>query len=327
MNSLQVGVYGTLEYGFSLIKILAIVAFLVLAGAILLFSPHASGMGLHLYTANGGFFPLGLRGMWAAVVVAIFSYFGVEMIAVAAGEARDPRRAITRAFRSTAIRLILFYLLTIGVMLAIVPWNLAGTTTSPFVRVMQVSHIPYAAGILNLVVLIAALSAMNSQLYVTSRMLLSLARAGYAPPALGRLSRAGVPVPALLVSSAGIVVAAVMYALYSTAAFTLIFSIATFGALFAWLMIFITHLAFRRRHRATPGDVSADATGGFRMFGAPWTSMLGAALLLAVLITSAFTPGFRSMLLYGIPFLALLTVLYWLRAPKTCPDADLSTEE
>jgi L-asparagine transporter-like permease len=327
MNALQVGVYGTLEYSFSLIKILAIVAFLLLAGAILLFSPHASGMGLHLYTVNGGFFPLGFRGMWAAVLVAIFSYFGVEMIAVAAGEARDPRRAITSAFRSTAIRLILFYLLTIGVMLAIVPWNLAGTTTSPFVRVMQVARIPYAAGILNLVVLIAALSAMNSQLYVTSRMLLSLARAGYAPAALGRLSRAGVPVPALLVSSAGIVVAAVMYTLYSTAAFSLIFSISIFGALFAWLMIFVTHLAFRRRHRATPGDFSADATGGFRMFGTPWTSMLGAALLLAVLITSAFTPGFRSMLLYGIPFLALLTVLYWLRAPKTCPDADLSTEE
>jgi L-asparagine transporter-like permease len=319
MNALQVGVYGTLEYSFSLIKILAIVGFLVLAGAILLFSPHVSDMGLHLYTVNGGFFPLGLRGMWAAVVVAIFSYFGVEMIAVAAGEARDPRRAITRAFRSTAIRLILFYLLTIGVMLAIVPWNLAGTTTSPFVRVMQVSHIPYAAGILNLVVLIAALSAMNSQLYVTSRMLLSLARAGYAPAALGRLSRAGVPVPALLVSSAGIVVAAVMYTLYSTAAFTLIFSVSIFGALFAWLMIFITHLAFRRRHRAQ--------AGGFKMFGAPWTTMLGAGMLVAVFITSIFTPGFRSMLLYGIPFLALLTVLYWLRAPKNRPDADLSAEE
>jgi L-asparagine transporter-like permease len=318
MNALQVGVYGTLEYTFSLIKILAIIGFLLLAGAILFFSPHSAGMGLHLYTAHGGFFPLGVRGMWAAVIVALFSYFGVEMIAVAAGEARDPRRAITRAFRSTAIRLILFYLLTIAVMLAIVPWNQAGTSTSPFVRVMQVSHIPYAAGILNLIVLIAALSAMNSQLYITSRMLFSLARAGYAPAALGRLSRAGVPVPALLVSSAGIAVAAVMYTLYSTAAFTLIFSIAIFGALFAWLMIFVTHLAFRRRHRPAPGE--------FRMYGAPWTTMLGAALLLAVFITSIFTPGFHSMLLYGIPFLALLTLLYWLRAPKTRPDADLSTE-
>ena len=152
-------------------------------------------------------------------------------------------------------------------------------------------------------------------------------RAGYAPAALGRLSRAGVPVAALFVSSAGIVVAAVMYTLYSTAAFTLIFSISIFGALFAWLMIFVTHLAFRRQHRPAHGDFNANANGGFRMLGAPWTTMLGAALLIAVFVTSVFTPGFRSMLLYGIPFLALLTLLYWLRAPKNRPDADLSTEE
>jgi L-asparagine transporter-like permease len=274
-------------------------------------------MGPQLYTAQGGFFPFGLRGMWAAILVAIFSYFGVETIAVAAGEARDPRRAITRAFRSTAIRLVLFYLLTLAVMLAIVPWDKAGITTSPFVRVMQVSHIPYAAGVLNLVVLIAALSAMNSQLYITSRMMFSLSRAGYAPATLSRLSRAGVPVAALLVSSIGVAVAAVLYTLYAGAAFTLMISISSFAELFTWLMIFVTHLAFRR-HRATPGD--------FQMLGAPWTTLLGAALLVAVMITSIFTPGFRSMLLYGIPFLALLTLLYWLRAPKTRPDDNLSVE-
>ncbi len=304
MNALQVSVYGTLEYTFSLIKILAIVGFLLLASAILLFSPHAASMGIHLYVSDGGFFPFGLRGMWMAVIVAIFGYFGVEMIAVAAGETRDPRRAITRAFRSTAIRLVLFYLLTLALMLAIVPWNQAGTTTSPFVRVMQVSHIPYAAGVLNLVVLIAALSAMNSQIYVASRMLFSLARAGYAPEALGRLSRDGVPVAALLVSSAGVVVAAVMYTLYSAASYNLMISISTFGGLFAWLMTFITHLAFRRRHVFAEGD--------FKMFGAPWTTLFGAVLMIGVMITSVFTPGFRSMLLYGIPSLALFTLLYWL---------------
>jgi AAT family amino acid transporter len=95
-------------------------------------------------------------------------------------------------------------------------------------------------------------------------------------------------------------------------------AIASFAELFVWLMIFITHLAFRRRHRAKPGD--------FKMMGAPWTTLLGAALMLAVLTTSAFTPGFRPMLLYGIPFLALLTLLYRLRAPKTHPDADLAKD-
>jgi L-asparagine transporter-like permease len=318
MNALQVNVYGALEYAFSLIKIVAIIGFLPLGSWILLYSPQAPTMGLQLYAIHGGFFPFGPRGMWAAVQVAIFSYFGVEMIAVAAGEAHDPRRAITRAFRATALRLVLFYLLTLALMLAIMPWDQAGSSVSPFVRVMQISHVPYAAGVLNLVVLIAALSAMNSQIYITSRMMFSLARAGYAPAAFGRLNRSGVPVAALLVSSGGIAVAAVLYSLYSGAAFVLMISVSSFAELFTWFTIFITHLAFRRRHDFAEKD--------FKMLGAPWTTLLGAVLLIAVMITSIFTPGFRSMLLYGIPFLALLTVLYWLRAPKNCPDAVLSLE-
>lgn len=319
MNGLQVKVYGTLEYWFSLIKVLAIVGFLLLGGWLLLFSPQRSSMGLHLYTAHGGFLPFGIRGMWFAVVVTIFGYFGVEAVAVAAGEARDPRGAIMRAFRSTAVRLVLFYLLTMVVILAIMPWTLASSATSPFVRMMQFTHIPYAAGVLNVVVLVAALSAMNGQLYLTSRMMFSLARAGYAPAALARLNRAGVPVAALMASSGGIAVAAVIYAIYAGAAFAIMLSIASFAELFVWLMIFVTHLAFRRAHTA--------AAGGFRMFGAPWTTLCGALLLTAVMVSSAFIPGFRSMLLYGIPFLALLIVLYRVRAPKTMPDADLAIEE
>jgi L-asparagine transporter-like permease len=95
-------------------------------------------------------------------------------------------------------------------------------------------------------------------------------------------------------------------------------SIASFAELFVWLMIFVTHLVFRRRHIAVAGDL--------RMFGAPWTTLMGATLLLAVMITSVFTPGFRSMLLYGVPFLGLLTLLYRLRAPKRRPDAELAAE-
>ena len=316
---MQVKVYGTLEYFFSLLKILAIVGFLLLGGWMLFFGPQHSSMGLQLYTAHGGFFPFGMRGMWFAVVITIFGYFGVEAVAVAAGEARNPESAITSAFRSTAVRLVLFYLLTIGLMLAIMPWNLAGISTSPFVQVMQISHIPYAAGILNVVVLIAALSTMNSQLYITSRMMFSLARAGYAPAALGRLSRGGVPIAALLVSSAGVAVAAVLYIVYAGAAFAIIMSVSSFAELFVWLMIFVTHLAFRRKH-------GADA-GSFRMFGAPWTTLSGALLLVAVMASSIFIPGFRSMLLYGIPFLVLLIVSYRMRTPKTRPDADLYAEE
>ncbi|SOZ39288.1 membrane hypothetical protein [Cupriavidus neocaledonicus] len=169
VNALSVSIFGVVEYWFSVIKIAAIVGF-ILIGAYVVFGAPASVAGsaegavagFHHYTTHGGFFPKGLWGMWVAVIVSIFSYLSIEMIAVAAGEAEDPEHAITRAFRSTMIRLVLFYLLTLALMLAIVPWTAAGREESPFVKVMEAINIPGAAGVINFVVLVAALSSMNS---------------------------------------------------------------------------------------------------------------------------------------------------------------------
>jgi len=301
INALQVGAFGAVEYSFSLIKVLAICGFLLLGGYLVLRAPHIATAN---FTAHGGVFPHGVWGAWQAVVVALFSYFSIEMVAVAAGEARDPRTAVVRAFRGTLVRLVLFYLGTLAITLALAPWDSgnAGAVSSPFVRVMQSTGIAYAAGILNLIVLVAALSAINSQLYITSRMMLSLARAGFAPAPLGKLSRAGVPVPALMVSSLGIGVAFLLQALAPTRAFTMMMAIATFGAMFTWMMIFVTHLGFRRRFR---GPLP------FRMVLYPATPLLGALLMLALLITTAFVPGFELTLVFGLPFLALLGILHF----------------
>lgn len=302
INAANVRVFGSVEYAFSLFKILAIAAFIVLGGYVLLTAPARSGIGIGNYTSHGGFFPHGISGTWIAVIVAIFSYFSIEMVAVAAGEARDPQRAITRAFRLTIIRLVFIYLLSLAVMLAIVPWDKAGAATSPFVRVADATGIPYAAGILNLVVLIAALSAMNSQIYITTRMMFSLSRAGFAPRRFGALNARGVPLAALLLSTIGIALAAIVYVLFPATAFTLMMSISMFGALFTWLMIFVTHLRFRRANAGT--------NLAFRMPGYPWTTLAGIALLTAVLFTTPFTAAFRMTLVYGLPFLALLTTVY-----------------
>jgi AAT family amino acid transporter len=299
VNALHVGAFGAVEYGFSLVKVIAICGFILLGAFLVFRAPHIAAQNL---TAHGGLLPHGFSGAWQAVVVAIFSYFSLEMVAVAAAEARDPRTAVVRAFRGTIARLILFYLGTLAITLALVPWNAAGTDTSPFVRVMQSTAIPYAAAILNLVVLIAALSAMNSQLYITSRMLFSLARARFAPAPLGRLTRAGVPVPALLISSLGIAVAFLLQAFAPARAFGIMMAISIFGAMFTWMMIFVTHLAFRRRYK---GPLP------FRLALYPATPILGALLMLALLITTAFVPGFELTLVFGIPFLALLAVVYF----------------
>lgn len=296
VNARNVKIFGAVEYAFSSLKVTAILLFILL-GAI-----TVSGTGLANYTAYGGFFPKGVWGMWVAVIVSIFSYLSIEMIAVAAGEAEDPQRAITKAFQSTVARLVIFYLLTLAIILAIVPWPDSGKGESPFVTVMARSHVPYAAAVVNFVILVAALSAMNSQLYITTRMMFSLARAGQAPSRFGQLNSNGTPVSALLLSSVGIALATLLNALYPETAFTLMMAISMFGAMFTWLMIFVTHVCFRRYHHRT----------------SPWTSPFGALLMAAILLTTAFTAEFRMTLVYGLPALALLTLIWKLR-PKILP--------
>ncbi|MCA3867193.1 MAG: amino acid permease, partial [Burkholderia sp.] len=291
VNLVSVKVFGAVEYVFSMLKIAAIVAFIALGAVVVFGAPAGSGIGFANYTAHGGFFPKGVWGMWVAVIVSIFSYLSIEMIAVAAGEARDPHQAITRAFRATMLRLVFFYLLTLALMLAIVPWTAAGSDESPFVKVMAATHVPGAAGVINFVILVAALSAMNSQLYITTRMMFSLSRAGYAPKALGRLTGHGVPAAALGLSAIGIALATVLNVLYPDTSFVMMMSVSMFGAMFTWLMIFVTHLFFRRHHR---GQALA-----FRMWGFPVTSLLGAALMLAALVTTYFTREFRMTLFCG----------------------------
>ena len=314
VNARSVNVFGAVEYWFSAIKVTAIVIFILLAAYIVLRAPAAAtssgagaaAVGFQNYTAHGGFLPRGVWGAWVAVIVAIFSYLSIEMIAVAAGEAAQPEIAITRAFRSTVFRLILFYLLTLALVLAIVPWTAAGIEESPFVKVMRALRVPAAAGIFNFVILVAALSAMNSQLYITTRMMFSLSRAGHAPRRFGLLNRRSVPVQALLLSSIGIALATVLSIVAPKSAFILMVSISAFGAMFTWMMIFITHYRFRRA-RALTGA----APLRFRMVGFPVTTLLGAALMAAVLLTTAFTDAFRMTLVFGLPFLICLSVTYW----------------
>jgi L-asparagine transporter-like permease len=321
VNARSVNVFGVVEYTLSAIKITAIVIFIVLASYFIWRAPaalagagaagaaaHLATPGFHNYTDYGGFFPKGLWGAWVAVLVAIFSYLSIEMIAVAAGEAAQPQIAITRAFRSTVARLILFYLLTLALVLAIVPWPAAGIDESPFVKVMRAVRLPGAAGVFNFVILVAALSAMNSQLYITTRMMFSLSRAGQAPRRFGALDARGVPLQALLLSSIGIALAVVLSVLAPKSSFILMVSISSFGAMFTWMMIFVTHYAFRKARAA-----SGAAPLRFRMRGFPLTTLLGATLMAAVLLTTAFTSAFRMTLLFGLPFLFILSCVYWLR--------------
>lgn len=302
VNARSVASFGSFEYWFAMIKVVAIVLFIAIGAALILgFSPRPA-IGFSNLTAYGGFFATGGRGVWMAIVFVIFSYIGTEVIAVTAGEAKDPAVALPRAVRAMALRLIIFYLGAIFVLVTIVPWNQiqpgAGITASPFVRVFQLIGIPAAAHIVNFVVITAAASSMNCNLYLVSRMMFSLARGGYAPSSWGRVSPRGTPVRALLVSAAGLGLATLTSVFYPESAFVYLFGVSLFGGLYAWLVIFVTHLFFRRQR--------AGEWLLIRMLG----SAVGAVSIVAILLTTWWVEGMRITLIAGVSWLALLTVVY-----------------
>src|SRR5579859_6565012 len=155
VNTLQVGRFGEFEYWFALIKVVAIIVFIVLGVAIIFGLGRGPAIGLSNLTAHGGFLPFGWKGVWLALTLAITSYMGVEVIAVTAGEAQNPAKSIPRAMRTIVFRLVIFYVLAITIMLAMTPWDQTGSdlTGSPFVRALSILGIPFAASIMNVVVI------------------------------------------------------------------------------------------------------------------------------------------------------------------------------
>ena len=308
VNARSVGNFGSFEYWFAMIKVVAILLFIVFGLALAFRLGTGGTSGFANFTQHGGFLPAGFRGVWMAMVFVIFSFIGTEIIAVTAGEAKDPSVAVPRAMRTMLSRLILFYLGAITVLIAIVPWNQiqpgSDVTASPFVKVFQLIGIPAAAHVVNFVVITAAASSMNCNLYLVSRMMFSLARGGYAPAALGRISTQGTPVPALLVSAGGLALALLISFLYPDSAYVYMFGIAIFGGMYTWLVIFLTHLFFRRKWRGPVLPV--------RMIGYPYTSLLGIAAILAIMATCWFVEGMRVSLIAGVSWLGLLTIGYWL---------------
>jgi amino acid transporter, AAT family len=315
INARNVGSFGSFEYWFAMIKVVAIVLFIVFGASLLMGLGPRPAIGFSNLTAHGGFLATGWRGVWMAMVFVIFSYMGTEVVAVTAGEAMQPDAEVPRAMRTMVVRLIVFYLGAIFVLICIVPWDRiqpgASVAASPFVKVFQSIGVPAAAHIVNFVVITAAASSMNCNLYLVSRMMFSLARAGYAPAAFGGVSSRGTPIPALMVSAAGLAFAILIAVLNPDGAFVYLFGISLFGGLYAWLMIFVTHLRFRPLWEA-----SGRPRLPVRMIGYPYTSLLGTAAILAILATTWWVEGMRVTLIAGVPWLGLLTAAYYLRSIK-----------
>jgi L-asparagine transporter-like permease len=307
INSSSVKNFGTVEYWFTSIKVIAIVVFIVL-GLSAVFGVGQAPVGLHnVVGLPGGFMPHGIKGVWMAVIMGLFSYNGIEVIAVTSGETADPAKTIPAALRSMALRLVLFYVLALFIVVAFVPWMSVGSTTmngSPFVKVFAHSGIWQAAGIMNFVVITAALSGMNTNIYLCSRMLFSLSRGGYAPGFLGRLSKSGSPIAAIIASGVCILIAGAVSKL-TPKAYDYLFGIALFGAMTVWIIILLSHLSFRRRHKASELAV--------RMPGYPIMQIAGVLMIGAVLVTMGLDKDWRLSWIAGVPWLLGLTVAFFIR--------------
>jgi amino acid transporter, AAT family len=297
INLRSVGDYGRFEFWFAMIKLLTIMGFIAIGAGLLL-----SGKVAQQYTPNGGFFPKGALAPVLAMGFALYTFAGLEMVAVTTGESRSPSE-IPRALRWTFALLTCVYLGAITVLTGVMPWNQTGATESPFVTVFRHVRIPAATHLMNFVVLTAALSGANAALYVSSRMLFSLARTGWAPAAFGRLNPSGSPKLALVGSSLGIVLALIMERWAPKDAFVSLLGAALTGLLLAWLISLAAHVRFRRQ--ISPTQIGA----------LPMRSRLGAfgSVLGFVLIVVAFLEiSVVSQLsaISGVAYIVLLSIAY-----------------
>jgi amino acid transporter, AAT family len=308
LNSMQVNRLGEFEYWFAMIKVAAIVAFIIVGLGLICGVGSQHAIGLTNLTQHGGFFPSGWKGVWLSLTITVTSYMGVEIIAVTAGEAQNPEVTIPHAMRSIVWRLILFYVLAIAIMVTMVPWSQTSGSSlsgSPFVTAFAAAHIPFAAAIMNFVVLTAALSSVNTNLYLSTRMLFSLGREGYGPGWMGKVSSNGVPHRALLASTAGII-AAILLAIFAPKnAFLMLYGTAVAGMLFVWLVILNTHLRFRRaitsqRLLSLP----------MRLRAHPLFTVVGIVLLLAISVTTFFVDGLQWSVPAFSVFLGMISLLY-----------------
>ena len=308
VNLLSVRSYGEAEFWFASIKVAAIVAFLV-AGALFVFGgwPGAHG-GLPHLTADGGFMPNGIVPVLTGAVAATGFYFGAEIVTIAAAESAEPEKAIAQTTQSVIWRVLVFYIGSIFLVVALVPWNDTVRMSRPYVSVMEVLRIPAAATVMSLVILTAVLSALNSGLFASSRMLMALAGRGDAPAAASRLDKRGVPVAAILASTAFGYVTVVMSYLSPDRIFA--FLVNSYGtvAIFVYVLIALAELRLRRRlEHAAPERLRV------RMWGYPWLTRVTIAGMLAILAAMAVIPDQRVSLAFGLVSAAILLGAWLLR--------------
>lgn len=265
LNLLSAKLFGELEFWFAIIKIVTILA-LIVVGAIMIIMAYDTQFGhaslSNLY--NNGIFPKGVNGFLMSFQMAVFSFVGIELIGVTAGETKDPTKTLPKAINSVPLRILVFYVGALAVIMSIIPWNAINPDDSPFVRLFALIGIPFAAGIINFVVLTAAASSCNSGIFSNSRMLFGLSNQKQAPPYFASTNKNGVPHIAIFVSCALLMIAALLNYIVpnATLVFTYITTVSTVLFLAVWALIIVAYINYTKHNPEAHKQANFKLVGG-----------------------------------------------------------------
>ena len=311
LNLCNVKVFGEMEFWLSLLKVGAIVAMILAGLGIMAFGFSQVGVdqpvGLSNLVEHGGFMPNGIGGVIASFAVVMFAFGGIEIIGVTAGEAKDPHRVIPKAINAVPLRILLFYVLTLFVLMCLYPWPQIGSQGSPFVQIFSNLGIGSAAAVLNVVVISAAVSAINSDIFGAGRMMYGLSQQGHAPRGFGKLSRHGVPWLTVVVMGCALLLGVLLNYLMPEDVFLLIASIATFATVWVWMMILVTQVAMRRS--MTREQV---AELKFPVPFWPYGPAMAIAFMLFIFGVLGYFPDSQPALVVGVVWVVFLVASYLL---------------
>ncbi|WP_420000506.1 amino acid permease [Streptomyces boninensis] len=309
VNLISVKIFGELEFWFAIIKVAALVAFMLI-GIFLLATQHkvdGGSPGLSVISDNGGLFPTGLLPVVIVLQGVVFAYSAVEMVGVTAGETSDPQKVVPRAVNSIMWRVGVFYVGSVVLLALLMPWNDYKAGESPFVTVLSNVGVPAAGDVMNLVVLTAAMSSLNSGLYSTGRILRSMSMAGTAPKFTGRMNKGQVPYGGIVLTSVVCVLGVGLNFLMPAEAFEIVINIAALGIISTWCTIMVCHMAFVKKTKE--GVIERPR---FRLPGTPVTDIATIGFLLLVLVLMAFDDeGVGQQTVMIAPIIAIALVVGW----------------
>ena len=327
INLANVRIFGEAEFWFAIIKVLAVIGLIVFGGYLLISGSGGAGAGVANLWAHGGFFAHAdtnyatFTNFCIALVLIMFSFGGLELVGVSAAETAEPKKTIPKAVNQVFFRILIFYVGALAVMIMLQPWpdmvKSIGEASkgglgdqygaSPFVLILKHLHIPYAADILNFIILTAALSVYNSGVYCNSRMLYSLAEKGNAPRAFAKTDRRGVPVIALALSALGTGIGVIINYTMPEKALHLLFALVVAALVLNWALISFTHLKFRKAMELANHQLS------FKSWGAPFTNWICIIFVAFILfVMYAFAGMEMSVILIPI-WVLFLGICYFLK--------------